>query len=255
MKRRARIALGLIASVLLPLCVWAAVYHWTGSTAPTGETFYWYIGYPSIVIAAALLSWLDDKHWWVWPPLIFSIQFLIVTWWSAPGEMNLWPIGVVFYLIYTIPVFVVGGIAAYLARRRNAKGRGDTAYMTRREKVVIATAISILSPVLLSIFILNRTGHTLLSGDLIYWIIGYPALLALSVLLAWINPRYWWAWPPLMTAAQFRTETSFDYGANHTPLIVILGLWIAYTIPLWIVSGLVVLAARRRKQSLVKDHG
>jgi len=211
-----------------------------------------------MIVAVGLLSWLDHKHWWIWPPLIFSIQFIVVSSWSKAGENNLWPIAIALYAIYMIPLFIGSGLSAYLVRRHNVKERRtetDIGFMTRREKLVIATATSILFPVLLSIFIANRMGSTHLTGDLAYWFIGYPALLAVSVLLSWINPSFWWAWSPLMTAVQIRIETWFDHDAYQIPLIVILGLWIVYTIPLWITSGLVGRIARRRKQRLAEEHG
>lgn len=120
MSRKIKLVVALAISFLLPTSIWGAILTGTGSSDVTGENIYWYLGYPSIVLASVFLTWLIHSYWWVWPSLMLFVQFAIIVSWPTPGEKNLIPVAVVFYLIYAIPMLFASGLTARFVRRRLA---------------------------------------------------------------------------------------------------------------------------------------
>lgn len=108
LSKRAIVAVSLLAGAGLELGVSAA----TGRREAWDSGLFWAAGLPLTLILAALLGYLARGDSWRWTACIMPAQFLTMA--VRGGEVpDLWPVGLFFTAVLTIPVL----LAAYVGSR------------------------------------------------------------------------------------------------------------------------------------------
>ena len=95
--------------------VWTVFKVIAHSQDPTELISYWQIGYPaSIFISGAMGIFWPDRPW-RWGVIIIWVQFImgLIT---TKGDLNLLPLGILFYMLITVPCIISGYIGAWVSR-------------------------------------------------------------------------------------------------------------------------------------------
>jgi hypothetical protein len=92
---------------------------------PTIQASYWLLGgLPFMVFASGILGFYAPSHPLVWACLMIGADFttgMVM----ATGDRSLLPIGVLLYLVYSVPCMVAGWLGALFHRRRDRPRVGE----------------------------------------------------------------------------------------------------------------------------------
>ena len=77
---------------------------------------YFSIGIPGLCVAAAVFGYLEPMNPWRWGLVPMLGQAL----WMFSGQElgNLWPLGLVTFGIFSIPLMIAAGVGAGLSKRK-----------------------------------------------------------------------------------------------------------------------------------------
>lgn len=118
--------------------------------------------------------------------------------------------------------------------------------MANRIRIVLGVAVSIILPTVIRFAILQQTGTTDPTAELMYWYFGYPLMIVVCAAFSFLVLGYWWLWGPLMLTTQFIIIVSWptEGEKNLIPLAII--AYLIYLLPMLLASGLAAWLAHRR---------
>ena len=109
-------------AAVVGFALWFVTSLVTGRREPWDASAYWAVTYPLAIVTCTLLGYLYPERPWRWAMVLFLAQFIAMC--VRNGELgNLWPLGVVLFLVLALP----GVVAAKVAARFNAASREGTA--------------------------------------------------------------------------------------------------------------------------------
>lgn len=117
MQRSAKIPAGL--SILVGVGVWEAIVRITGVEA-WDHSVYWWLGYPLMLVVAAVLGFIFPQGYWRWGVLIIGAQLI----WSfifTMGQAILLPFTLIIFFVLGVPCVLASYLGAWLSRKLNER--------------------------------------------------------------------------------------------------------------------------------------
>lgn len=96
--------------------IWLGLALATGTGDPMSREPYWWFGYPAMVLMSCLLGFLFKERSWRYGIYMLASQFIIGLW-TAGGDLNLLPLGLVVFAVLAVPTALAGVFGAFLSGR------------------------------------------------------------------------------------------------------------------------------------------
>jgi hypothetical protein len=98
------------------ILVWVVVSAVASKREAWDSPLYFVVGIPLLCVVAAVLALIEPDHPWKWAVVPLAAQ---AAWmFMAQGFGNLAPLGVLFFGVLAIPLFIAARIGAFLGKRR-----------------------------------------------------------------------------------------------------------------------------------------
>ena len=105
-----------ILTVAVAVAVWLAPWLLLGPREAWDHWTYFIVSIPIMSIVAAYAGFRARSRWWRWPLTLVLAQF--VTALLLGGFGNLFPLGIIVFLVLAVPMAIAAAVAAWIARRR-----------------------------------------------------------------------------------------------------------------------------------------
>ncbi|MDN5941958.1 MAG: hypothetical protein L0H94_08765 [Nitrospira sp.] len=103
------------------ILAWILISLFSGQTEAWDSEFYLTLGIPALCLVAGILGFIEPKRPWRWG--IVQVLGQAVWMFATQGFGNLWPLGMVAFGLFAIPLIAASGLGALIARR-NGKMSG-----------------------------------------------------------------------------------------------------------------------------------
>jgi hypothetical protein len=103
-------------SVLTGMVLWFAAMTSSRTREPWDDPAYWSLAYPAAIVACGLLGFFFSNRPWRWPLALFCGQFLAMIL-RAGALGNLWPLGLLLFLVLSVPGIAIAKLGARLNAR------------------------------------------------------------------------------------------------------------------------------------------
>jgi hypothetical protein len=102
--------------------VWLVPWLLLGRLEAWDHWSYFLVSLPIMALVAGYAGFRATSRWWRWPLTLLVAQY-VTSLVLAGGLGNLFPLGIVAFAIFTIPLVITGWIGALLGRRSETSGR------------------------------------------------------------------------------------------------------------------------------------
>jgi hypothetical protein len=96
-----------VISIGVGTIVWFFFRFYTNHSNPQSSIAYWYIGYPTLILASFITSYFFSIKVWRWPLLLILSQVILGIV-MLKGDLYLLPLGMIVYIVISIPCFIAG---------------------------------------------------------------------------------------------------------------------------------------------------
>ena len=98
------------------VAVWLAPWLLLGRKEAWDHWTYFIVSIPMMSVVAAYAGFRARSRWWRWPVTLVLAQF--VTALLLGGFGNLFPLGIIVFVVFAVPMAITAAVAAWIARRR-----------------------------------------------------------------------------------------------------------------------------------------
>jgi hypothetical protein len=105
-----------VLTAAVAVAVWFAPWLVLGRKEAWDHWTYFIVSIPIMSIAAAYAGFRASSRWWRWPLMLVFAQFATAL--LLGGFGNLFPLGVIVFVIFAVPMVITTALAAWIARRR-----------------------------------------------------------------------------------------------------------------------------------------
>jgi hypothetical protein len=105
-----------ILTAAVGVAVWLAPWLLLGRKEAWDHWTYFVVSIPLMSLAAAYAGFRARHRSWRWPLTLVLAQF--VTALLVGGFGNLFPLGIIVFVVLAVPMAIAAGVAAWIARRR-----------------------------------------------------------------------------------------------------------------------------------------
>jgi hypothetical protein len=105
-----------LAAATSGVVTWVLVSAVTGRSEAWDSGLYFSVGMPVVCIVSLALGFLEPRRAWRWGvvPLLAQFFWMLLT--QGPG--NLLPLGIIVFVVLSVPSIVTARIGAFVANRR-----------------------------------------------------------------------------------------------------------------------------------------
>jgi hypothetical protein len=105
-----------VFTAAVAVAVWLAPWLLLGRKEAWDHWTYFIVSIPIMSVVAAYAGFRARSRWWRWPLTLVLAQF--VTALLLGGFGNLFPLGIVVFVVLAVPMAITAAVAAWIARRR-----------------------------------------------------------------------------------------------------------------------------------------
>ena len=98
------------------VAVWLVPWLLLGGKEAWDHWSYFVISLPIMAVVAAYAGFRTKSRWWRWPLALLVAQY-VTSLALAGGLGNLFPLGMVAFAIFTVPMVITAWIGAFLGKR------------------------------------------------------------------------------------------------------------------------------------------
>ncbi|MBI3806686.1 MAG: hypothetical protein HY281_04100 [Nitrospirae bacterium] len=102
------------AACVSGILAWILISSFSGQTEAWDSELYLTLGIPALCLVAGALGFIEPKRSWRWG--IIQILGQAVWMFASQGFGNLWPLGMVAFGIFAIPLIMAAGLGAWIAK-------------------------------------------------------------------------------------------------------------------------------------------
>jgi hypothetical protein len=99
------------------VAVWLVPWLLLGGKEAWDHWSYFFVSLPIMAVMAAYGGFRTASRWWHWPLALLIAQY-VTSLALAGGLGNFFPLGIVAFAIFTVPLVITAWIGALLGRRR-----------------------------------------------------------------------------------------------------------------------------------------
>jgi hypothetical protein len=109
-----------ILTAAVAAATWLAPWLLLGRKEAWDHSTYFTVAIPLMSVVAAYAAFRARSRWWRWPLTLVLAQFATAL--LLGGFGNLFPLGIIVFAIFAVPMLIAAAIAAWIARRRERAG-------------------------------------------------------------------------------------------------------------------------------------
>lgn len=105
-----------VLTAAVAIAVWLAPWLLLGRKEAWDHWTYFTVSIPIMSVIAAYAGFRGKSRWWRWPLTLALAQFATALLLNGLG--NLFPLGIIVFLVFAMPMAIAAAVAAWVARRR-----------------------------------------------------------------------------------------------------------------------------------------
>jgi hypothetical protein len=105
-----------VLTAAIAVAVWLAPWLLLGRKEAWDHWTYFIVSIPVMSIVAAYAGYHARSRWWRWPLTLVLAQFATAL--LLGGFGNLFPLGIIVFLLLAVPMAITAAVAAWIVRRR-----------------------------------------------------------------------------------------------------------------------------------------